>query len=49
MSQTIGEPEKNLLRRAFYDCFDNNLDRKISPEEILWRRKEAFSDEVSSQ
>jgi asparagine synthase (glutamine-hydrolysing) len=44
-----GAPEKHLLRRAFNDYFDDNLGRKILPDEILWRRKEAFSDGVSSQ
>jgi asparagine synthase (glutamine-hydrolysing) len=43
------EPEKNLLRRAFNDHFYDSLGRKILPDEILWRRKEAFSDGVSSQ
>ena len=32
--------EKNLFRRAF--------DKKYIPDEILWRKKEAFSDGVSS-
>jgi asparagine synthase (glutamine-hydrolysing) len=44
-----GEPEKSLLRRAFNDHFQDCLGRKILPDEILWRRKEAFSDGVSSQ
>jgi asparagine synthase (glutamine-hydrolysing) len=43
------EPEKYLLRRAFNDYFDDSFGRKILPDEILWRRKEAFSDGVSSQ
>jgi asparagine synthase (glutamine-hydrolysing) len=42
------EPEKYLLRRAFNDYFHDNLGRKILPDIILWRRKEAFSDGVSS-
>jgi len=42
-----GQPEKYLLRRAFNDYFDDSLGRKILPDEILWRRKEAFSDGVS--
>ena len=41
------EPEKYLLRRAFNSYFDS-LGRQILPDEILWRRKEAFSDGVSS-
>jgi asparagine synthase (glutamine-hydrolysing) len=36
------KPEKWLLRRAFDDG-------ETLPHEILWRRKEAFSDGVSSQ
>lgn len=47
--ECIGEPEKGLLRRAFNDYFDDSLGRKILPDEILWRRKEAFSDGVSCQ
>ena len=43
-----GQPEKYLLRRAFNDYFHDDLGRKILPDEILWRRKEAFSDGVSS-
>jgi asparagine synthase (glutamine-hydrolysing) len=43
-----GDPEKYLLRRAFNDYFDDSLGRNILPDEILWRRKEAFSDGVSS-
>jgi asparagine synthase (glutamine-hydrolysing) len=43
-----GQPEKYLLRRAFNDYFHDSLGRKILPDEILWRRKEAFSDGVSS-
>lgn len=48
-TECVGEPEKGLLRRAFNDYFDDNLGRKILPDEILWRRKEAFSDGVSCQ
>lgn len=44
-----GEPEKYLLRRAFNNHFLDFLGRKILPDEILWRRKEAFSDGVSSK
>jgi asparagine synthase (glutamine-hydrolysing) len=43
------EAEKYLLRRAFDDYFKDSLGRKILPKEILFRRKEAFSDGVSSQ
>ena len=35
--------EKQLLRRAFKVC-----DPTLLPEQVLWRRKEAFSDGVSS-
>ncbi len=42
-------PEKELLRRAFNDYFDDSFGRKILPDQILWRRKEAFSDGVSCQ
>ena len=42
------EPEKRLLRRAFNDYFNDSSGRKILPDIILWRRKEAFSDGVSS-
>ena len=41
--------EKTLLRSAFNDYFDDSLGRKILPDKILWRRKEAFSDGVSGQ
>jgi len=37
--------EKYLLRRAF-ELFDNN-GKSLLPSNILWRRKEAFSDGVS--
>lgn len=41
-------PEKFLLRNAFSDeYFLNNNGEQILPNEILWRRKEAFSDGVS--
>ena len=43
-------PEKNLLRKAFSsDIFINNDYKQLLPDEILWRKKEAFSDGVSSQ
>jgi len=42
--------EKYLLRRAFSsDRFLNNDGKALLPDEILWRRKEAFSDGVSCQ
>ena len=37
---SVGQPEKWLLRRAF----DDGL---TLPREVLWRRKEAFSDGIS--
>ena len=37
-----GRPEKWMLREAFADS-------GLLPEEIIWRRKEAFSDGVSSK
>ena len=42
-----GECTKHLLRQAFsiYNCYD--ITRQILPDDILWRRKEAFSDGVS--
>lgn len=40
--------EKFLLRNAFsIDNFKNVDGKQILPDEILWRRKEAFSDGVS--
>ena len=43
-------PEKNLLRKAFSsENFTNINGYQILPDEILWRKKEAFSDGVSSQ
>jgi asparagine synthase (glutamine-hydrolysing) len=42
--------EKWLLRMAFSEDFFANMDNKpLLPDEILWRRKEAFSDGVSKQ
>jgi asparagine synthase (glutamine-hydrolysing) len=43
-------PEKYLLRNSFKkDNFQNIFGKQILPDEILMRRKEAFSDGVSSQ
>jgi asparagine synthase (glutamine-hydrolysing) len=44
-----GECTKMLLRQSFsiYNCYD--ITRQILPDEILWRRKEAFSDGVSNK
>ena len=42
--------EKYLLRTAFsYEHFKNREGDSLLPDEILWRRKEAFSDGVSKQ
>jgi len=38
-----GQPEKYLLRKSI-----DYMDPDLLPKEILWRRKEAFSDGVSS-
>lgn len=46
----FGKPEKYLLRESFDKM--NFIDygwRQILPDEILWRKKEAFSDGVSSK
>jgi asparagine synthase (glutamine-hydrolysing) len=46
--------EKYLLRKAFQGAHDDGgmggdaSDRALLPEDVLWRRKEAFSDGVSS-
>jgi asparagine synthase (glutamine-hydrolysing) len=42
-----GSIEKTVLRSSFSEYKDAN-NRLILPEEILWRKKEAFSDGVSS-
>ena len=45
-----GHCEKYLLRRSFHeDTFQNYERKQLLPDEILWRRKEAFSDGVSHQ
>ena len=44
------DPEKYLIRTAFDEKHFKNLDGKmLLPNNILWRRKEAFSDGVSSE
>jgi asparagine synthase (glutamine-hydrolysing) len=40
--------EKFILRNSFGSHFIDNNGRQILPDEILWRKKEAFSDGVSS-
>jgi len=43
-----GQCEKYLLRTAFsYGWFENSKGRSLLPNDVLWRRKEAFSDGVS--
>lgn len=45
-----GAPEKYLLRKSFdIMFFQDRLGRQILPDQILWRKKEAFSDGVSTQ
>jgi asparagine synthase (glutamine-hydrolysing) len=45
-----GDCEKFLLRDAFSETFYKNSEgNPLLPNEILWRRKEAFSDGVSKQ
>jgi len=44
------ESEKYLLRKSFTQLyFQDSLGRQILPDEILFRKKEAFSDGVSCQ
>jgi asparagine synthase (glutamine-hydrolysing) len=44
------QSEKYLLRTSFNILyFKDYTEKQILPDEILWRRKEAFSDGVSSQ
>ena len=44
------DPEKYLIRTAFDEKHFKNRDGKmLLPNNILWRRKEAFSDGVSSE
>lgn len=46
----FGLTEKYLLRNSFGHLFYSDcLGRQVLPDEILWRKKEAFSDGVSSQ
>jgi asparagine synthase (glutamine-hydrolysing) len=42
--------EKFLLRQSFsQQCFTNRRGLPLLPEEVLWRRKEAFSDGIMAQ
>ena len=44
------EIEKFIIRHAFSNKYFNDYENKqLLPNEILWRKKEAFSDGVSSQ
>lgn len=43
------EPEKYLIRHAFNNNFFDSFGKRILPDEILWRKKEAFSDGVSTK
>jgi asparagine synthase (glutamine-hydrolysing) len=46
----FGEPEKYLLRNSFTEFYARDFEgRPVLPDEVLWRRKEAFSDGVSSR
>ena len=43
-----GHCEKYLIRKSFsLPIFENGLGNQILPDEILWRKKEAFSDGVT--
>lgn len=45
-----GHMEKYLLRKSFSSIyFQNHSGKPLLPDSILWRKKEAFSDGVSSQ
>jgi asparagine synthase (glutamine-hydrolysing) len=49
--QTNKQIEKFLIRDTFtlanFRPFSDDLDKQILPSEVLWRKKEAFSDGVS--
>ena len=46
----MDECEKYLLRYAFsFSKFENTEGKELLPKEVLWRRKEAFSDGVGKQ
>jgi asparagine synthase (glutamine-hydrolysing) len=50
--ETNKQIEKYLIRDTFalpnFRPFDDDLEKQILPNEVLWRKKEAFSDGVSS-
>jgi len=44
----FGKCEKYLIRKSFsLPIFENLIGKQILPDEILWRKKEAFSDGVT--
>jgi asparagine synthase (glutamine-hydrolysing) len=49
--ETNRQIEKFLIRDTFaipnFRPFDDDLEKQILPSEVLWRKKEAFSDGVS--
>jgi asparagine synthase (glutamine-hydrolysing) len=48
--KNLNQCEKYILRQGFIlSNFQDFNSRQILPDEILWRKKEAFSDGVSSQ
>lgn len=50
MRYSRDDPEKYLIRSAFdEEHFKNREGNMLLPKNILWRRKEAFSDGVSSE
>lgn len=49
LSVTQRKIEKWLLRKSFDSCYDDDdMCKSYLPKEVLWRKKEAFSDGVSS-
>jgi asparagine synthase (glutamine-hydrolysing) len=46
--KNIDQCEKHIIRKSFELYFQNYEGKPILPHEILWRKKEAFSDGVSS-
>ena len=47
--KNYGQCEKYILRQSFtIGNFEDCYSKQILPDEILWRKKEAFSDGVSS-
>ena len=48
LPENKGQCEKYLIRKAFDHVFDGDK-QPVLPHSVLWRRKEAFSDGVSSK